>query len=114
MIGTVLPVGEYGIVKNDFKNVPAPIPGSHVYSTPGPTRPEQYFEPRVVRQLPMQISVQVARSNGPAQRRHTIAIRAHGEPRRRHTSQPAATNPGGAFRTRSESFSKVDSSLKGR
>lgn len=42
-IGISLPVGGYGIVKNNFHNVPASMPDSFVYPTPGPTNPEQYF-----------------------------------------------------------------------
>ncbi|GAA1113352.1 ABC transporter substrate-binding protein [Nocardiopsis metallicus] len=33
----------YGIVANDFRNVPASMPSSSVYNDPGPTNPEQYF-----------------------------------------------------------------------
>ncbi len=33
----------YGIVKNNFHNVPASMPGSWQYPTPAPTNPEQYF-----------------------------------------------------------------------
>lgn len=33
----------YGIVKTDFGNVPANMPASWIYPTPGPTNPEQYF-----------------------------------------------------------------------
>ncbi|PZF80809.1 ABC transporter substrate-binding protein [Jiangella anatolica] len=43
-IGTVLPVGDYGIVKNDFKNVPASmIETGGQFPSPGATNPEQYF-----------------------------------------------------------------------
>lgn len=43
LIGTVLPMGGYGIVKNSFRNVYEPMPVSAVYPEPGPSRPEQYF-----------------------------------------------------------------------
>ncbi|GIV77753.1 MAG: hypothetical protein KatS3mg050_2147 [Litorilinea sp.] len=33
----------YGIVKNNFHNVPESMPGSWQYPTPAPTNPEQYF-----------------------------------------------------------------------
>ncbi len=33
----------YGIVKNDFRNVPESMPGSWQYPTPAPTHPEQYW-----------------------------------------------------------------------
>lgn len=42
-IGTVLPVGDYGIVANNFHNVAEPMIMAWKYPTPGPTRPEQYF-----------------------------------------------------------------------
>ncbi|WP_020574353.1 ABC transporter substrate-binding protein [Actinopolymorpha alba] len=42
-IGISLPVGGYGIVKNNFHNVPKSMPDSFIYPTPGPTNPEQYF-----------------------------------------------------------------------
>jgi peptide/nickel transport system substrate-binding protein len=42
-IGIVLPTNGYGIVKNNFKNVPKTMPGAWLYPNPGPTNPEQYF-----------------------------------------------------------------------
>jgi ABC-type transport system substrate-binding protein len=42
-IGISLPAGGYGIVKNDFHNVPKSMPDSYIYPTPGPSNPEQYF-----------------------------------------------------------------------
>ncbi|MEQ7127728.1 ABC transporter substrate-binding protein [Actinopolymorpha sp. B11F2] len=42
-IGISLPVGGYGIVKNNVHNVPDSMPDSFIYPTPGPTNPEQYF-----------------------------------------------------------------------
>jgi peptide/nickel transport system substrate-binding protein len=33
----------YGIVKNDFRNVPESMPSAWLYPRPGPTNPEQYF-----------------------------------------------------------------------
>ncbi len=33
----------YGIVKNNFHNVPALMPGAWQYPTPAPTNPEQYW-----------------------------------------------------------------------
>lgn len=42
-IGIALPANGYGIVRNNFKNVPASMPGAWLYPNPGPTRPEQYF-----------------------------------------------------------------------
>jgi peptide/nickel transport system substrate-binding protein len=42
-IGIALPVNGYGIVKNNFKNVPKVMPGSWLYPNPGPTNPEQYY-----------------------------------------------------------------------
>ncbi|GAA4982082.1 ABC transporter substrate-binding protein [Actinopolymorpha pittospori] len=42
-IGTILMPPSYGIVKNNFHNVPREIPQSFLYPTPGPTNPEQYF-----------------------------------------------------------------------
>jgi len=41
-IGTVLPAPGYGIVRNDFHNVPTMIDGWQ-WPTPGPSDPEQYF-----------------------------------------------------------------------
>lgn len=45
-IGTVLPTKGYGIVRDDFHNVPSSMPSSWLYSEPGPTRTEQYFSTR--------------------------------------------------------------------
>ena len=42
-IGTVLPGNGYGIVKNNFRNVPESMVDAYYYGTPGPTNPEQYF-----------------------------------------------------------------------
>lgn len=33
----------FGIVKNNFKNVPNPMINAYYYPTPGPTNPEQYY-----------------------------------------------------------------------
>ncbi|MGH3488689.1 MAG: ABC transporter substrate-binding protein, partial [Actinopolymorphaceae bacterium] len=43
VIGTVAPSQGYGIVANDFHNVPKSIPDANIYATPGPTNPEQYY-----------------------------------------------------------------------
>ncbi|MGW5365157.1 ABC transporter substrate-binding protein [Actinopolymorpha pittospori] len=43
VIGVALPVGTFGLVKNDFHNVPKSMIASYRYLTPGPTHPEQYF-----------------------------------------------------------------------
>ncbi len=42
-IGIVLPAPGYGIVQNNFYNVPSPHPGAWLYPNPGPTNPEQYW-----------------------------------------------------------------------
>jgi peptide/nickel transport system substrate-binding protein len=42
-IGTILMPPSYGIVKNNFHNVPKQVPQSFLYPTPAPTNPEQYF-----------------------------------------------------------------------
>jgi peptide/nickel transport system substrate-binding protein len=42
-IGISLSPPGYGIVRNDFGNVPDTIIEAAVYNTPGPTNPEQYF-----------------------------------------------------------------------
>jgi ABC-type transport system substrate-binding protein len=42
-IGTVLPTSGYGIVANNFHNVPESMPEAYLYPTPGPSMPEQYF-----------------------------------------------------------------------
>jgi peptide/nickel transport system substrate-binding protein len=41
--GLSLPGPGYGYVKNNFKNVPAPMINAYYYPTPGPTNPEQYY-----------------------------------------------------------------------
>lgn len=43
VIGTVLDEAMYGTVKDTFHNVPDWMPGSWLYPSPGPTRPEQYW-----------------------------------------------------------------------
>lgn len=43
VIGTVAPGNSYGIVANNFHNVPESMPVADHYATPGPTRPEQYY-----------------------------------------------------------------------
>lgn len=43
VIGISLPVDGFGIVKNNFKNVPETIFSSYVYPNPAPTNPAQYF-----------------------------------------------------------------------
>ncbi len=42
-MGIALPTNGYGIVKNNFKNVPKTMPGAWLYPNPGPSNPEQYF-----------------------------------------------------------------------
>nr|MDQ3397856.1 ABC transporter substrate-binding protein [Deinococcota bacterium] len=42
-IGTVLMPPGYGIVKNNFHNVPESMIDAYLYPHPGPTNPEQYF-----------------------------------------------------------------------
>lgn len=42
-IGISLPSPGYGIVKNNFHNVPSPHPGAWLYPNPGPTNPQQYW-----------------------------------------------------------------------
>ena len=43
VIGTSSSPPGYGIVKNNFHNVPTSMPGSWQYPTPAPTQPEQYW-----------------------------------------------------------------------
>lgn len=42
-LGIAYPGVGYGIVKNNFHNVPASMFDSYYWQTPGPTNPEQYF-----------------------------------------------------------------------
>lgn len=43
-IGIKVPNDAYGIVRNDFHNVPERMPNSFGYPTPAPTNPEQYYK----------------------------------------------------------------------
>lgn len=43
-IGINLPQPDFGIVKNNFRNVPETMPGAWAYPNPAPTNPEQYFK----------------------------------------------------------------------
>ena len=43
-VGIKVPNDAYGVVKNDFHNVPERMPNSFGYPTPAPTNPEQYFK----------------------------------------------------------------------
>ena len=43
-IGIKVPNDAYGIVRNNFHNVPERMPNSFGYPTPAPTNPEQYFK----------------------------------------------------------------------
>ncbi len=43
VIGINLSPAGYGIVANDFRNVPAEIYDASLYNNPGPTNPEQYY-----------------------------------------------------------------------
>ena len=43
VIGISLPPRGYGIVKNNFRNVPALMPGSWTYPNPGPVQTSQFF-----------------------------------------------------------------------
>jgi ABC-type transport system substrate-binding protein len=45
-IGISLAPPGYGIVKNDFHNVPDEMPASFIWPSPGPSNPEQYFVQR--------------------------------------------------------------------
>ena len=42
--GVSLPADGYGVVKNDVVNLPATMPNSFGWPTPGPARPEQFFK----------------------------------------------------------------------
>jgi peptide/nickel transport system substrate-binding protein len=42
-IGISLPSPGYGIVKNNFHNVPSPMPGAWLYPNPAPANPEQFW-----------------------------------------------------------------------
>lgn len=42
-LGISLPAPGYGIVKNNFKNVPPSFPNAWLYPHPAPTNPEQYY-----------------------------------------------------------------------
>lgn len=46
-IGTVRTADSYGIVKNDFHNVPKRLPESAVFSTPAPGNPETWWKEEV-------------------------------------------------------------------
>jgi len=43
-IGIATPVNGYGIVKNNFHNVPKTMFGSWLYPNPGPAAPEQFYQ----------------------------------------------------------------------
>lgn len=43
VIGTNMDADNYGVVKNNMRNVPDLMPDTFFYMTPGPTNPEQYF-----------------------------------------------------------------------
>jgi peptide/nickel transport system substrate-binding protein len=43
IIGTNLEPDRFGIVKQNMRNVPASMPNTFFYMTPGPTQPEQYY-----------------------------------------------------------------------
>jgi len=42
-LGISLEAPGFGVVNNDFHNVPEVMPGAFLYPTPAPTNPEQYF-----------------------------------------------------------------------
>lgn len=42
-IGVCLPVGDYTVIQDDFKNFPENFISSFLYPTPGPMHPEQFF-----------------------------------------------------------------------
>jgi peptide/nickel transport system substrate-binding protein len=46
VIGISLPENGYGVVRNDFHNVPSKTPFAWTYPNPGPARPEQFFSTR--------------------------------------------------------------------
>ena len=43
VFGTVLPTAGYGIVKNNFHNVPKSVAGDLTFPNLGPTHPEQFY-----------------------------------------------------------------------
>jgi peptide/nickel transport system substrate-binding protein len=43
VMGVTLPTSGYGIVKNNFHNVPSIMPSAWLYGNPGPTNIMQYF-----------------------------------------------------------------------
>jgi peptide/nickel transport system substrate-binding protein len=43
VLGISLPPRNYGIVKNNFHNVPQTMPNAWLYPHPAPTNPSQYF-----------------------------------------------------------------------
>ncbi len=44
VIGVTLPPNGYGIVKNDFHNVPGTMFNAYLWPHPGPTNPQQYYK----------------------------------------------------------------------
>lgn len=46
VIGINLPQNGFGVVRNDFHNVPSKTPFAWTYPNPGPARPEQFFSTR--------------------------------------------------------------------
>jgi peptide/nickel transport system substrate-binding protein len=42
-MGIAWPAAGYGVKRTNFMNVPASMPASWIYPTPGPTNPEQYY-----------------------------------------------------------------------
>jgi peptide/nickel transport system substrate-binding protein len=43
VIGTSLPVDGYGVVRDNFHNVPKEMPSSYLYPNPAPCNPEQFY-----------------------------------------------------------------------
>ncbi|SDS64153.1 ABC transporter substrate-binding protein [Actinopolymorpha singaporensis] len=46
VLGVSVPVDGYGIVRNDFHNVPESMPNSYIYPNPAPSNPEQFYTTR--------------------------------------------------------------------
>lgn len=46
VLGVSVPVDGYGVVRNDFHNVPKSMPNSYIYPNPAPSNPEQFFTSR--------------------------------------------------------------------
>ena len=75
-MGVAWQAAGYGVKKTNFHNVPASMPASWIYPTPGPPIPSSTSSRKLIGPLPVRDSTRARRANLPAADRSASQLRA--------------------------------------